>query len=170
MDFVTDRQTQLEVDFYIQCLWAKCPPANWISVTGSLEERLNQVLDMINQLSDTNQPVLEEGKKVTVTIPDAMYVSEQNDDRKRKGRKKYLPPPDFNPYKVFYDAGSTGLISQLSEMENDELKGILNRFTSTPYREYGSLSNRNLLINMIVVGIKNVATLGAEFGDYVLPN
>lgn len=85
-------------------------------------------------------------------------------------QKKYPVPDDLNPFQVFYDEGSPGLCQRLYALEIDQIKGILSNYTSIPRQEYSRKQNRELLVELAVQGIKNVATHGQEFGDYKLPD
>jgi hypothetical protein len=82
--------------------------------------------------------------------------------------KKYPVPEGLNPFKIFYDEGSPGLIHRLHNLPVDELKGLLSEFTEIPRKDYTPKQNREILINMLVQEIKNVATRSEAFGNYQL--
>lgn len=82
--------------------------------------------------------------------------------------KQYPVPEGFDPYRVFYDEGSPGLYRGLQALQVDELKGVLARFTSIPRKDYVRKQKHELLVEMAVQGVKEVATRGQAFGDYKL--
>lgn len=83
-------------------------------------------------------------------------------------QKKYPMPEGIDPFNTFYDMGSPGLYNQLCSLEADELKGILSKFTNIPRKEYARKQKQEVLIEMVVQGVKDIATRGAAFGDYKL--
>ncbi len=83
-------------------------------------------------------------------------------------QKKYPVPNDFDPYKIFYDHGSPGLYNALHLLNADELKGVLVRFTSLPRKDYVRKQKQDILVEMVVQGVRDIATRGAAFGDYKL--
>jgi hypothetical protein len=82
--------------------------------------------------------------------------------------KKYPVPEGFDPYKIFYDEGSPGLYRGLQALQVDELKGVLARFTTIPRKDYVRRQKQELLVEMAVQGVKEVATRGQAFADYKL--
>ncbi|MDD3023886.1 MAG: hypothetical protein PHE26_08310 [Syntrophomonadaceae bacterium] len=83
-------------------------------------------------------------------------------------QKQYPTPEGFDPYQVFYDEGSPGLFNALHKMEVDELKGVLGRFTDIPRKDFVRKQNQEILTEMAVQGVKEVAARGLAFGDYKL--
>ncbi len=83
-------------------------------------------------------------------------------------QKKYPVPEGFDPYKVFYDLGSPGLYNQLNLMGVDELKGVLANFTNLPRKDYARKQKQEILVEMAVQGVRDIATRGEAFGDYKL--
>lgn len=82
--------------------------------------------------------------------------------------KQYPVPEGFDPYKVFYDEGSPGLYNALQHLEADQIKGLLARFTTVERKDYSRKQNHQILVEMMVQGIKDVATRSEAFGDYKL--
>lgn len=88
---------------------------------------------------------------------------------KTGGKQKQYPVPDgFDPYQIFYDKGSPGLYNALSQLEIDEIKGVLARFTTVARKNFTRKQNRETLVQMAVQEVKDVATRGQAFGDYKL--
>ncbi len=103
----------------------------------------------------------------------AALESSGNEPTARKAKsvskqKKYPVPEGFDPYKIFYDEGGPGLYGRLQSLEVDELKGLLSQFTAIPRKDYVRKQNQEILVEMIVQAVKNVATRGQAFGDYKL--
>jgi len=83
-------------------------------------------------------------------------------------QKQYPVPEGLDPAKVFYDEGGPGLYRKLQGLQVDELKGLLSQFTAIPRKDYVRKQNQEMLVEMLVQAIKNVATRGQAFGDYKL--
>lgn len=83
-------------------------------------------------------------------------------------QKQYPVPEGFDPYQIFYDKGSPGLFNALKQLEIDELKGVLARFTSVARKDYTRRQNREILAEMAAQEVKDIATRGQAFGDYKL--
>lgn len=95
-------------------------------------------------------------------------VKPASKDKTASKQKQYPAPEGFDPYRVFYDEGSPGLYNALHNMEVDEIKGVLARFTSVARKDFTRKQNREILAEMAVQGVKDVATRGQAFGDYKL--
>jgi len=115
---------------------------------------------MARRLAEPFQAVLNEVLKAEVpaTRP-----------KKSGSKTKAYPVPDgFDPYQTFYDEGSPGLYSRLNVLTVDELKGILAKYTTVPRKDYTRKQKHEALVEMVVQGVKDVATRGQAFGDYKL--
>lgn len=98
-------------------------------------------------------------------------VAEAKAEKKKTGSgssktKKYPVPEGFDPYKIFYDEGSPGLYNRLQALEVEELKGVLTQFTNLPRPEYVRKQNHEILVQMVVQGVKEITSRGQAFGDY----
>ncbi|WP_054693999.1 hypothetical protein [Syntrophomonas palmitatica] len=82
--------------------------------------------------------------------------------------KQYPVPEGFEPYQIYYDEGSPGLYNKLQTLTADELKGVLAQYTAIPRAQYNRKQKSEDLAQMVVQGIKDVASRGQAFGDYKL--
>lgn len=95
-------------------------------------------------------------------------VTSKGKRQKTTKQRKYPVPEGFNPFEIFYNEGSPGLYHHLQSLEIEQLKGVLANFTNIPRQEYVNKRKREPLVEMVVQGVKDVATRGVSFGDYRL--
>lgn len=117
---------------------------------------------MAKRLARPFEALLTEVLSASATTP------ESKGKKTASRAKKYPVPEGFDPYKIFYDEGSPGLYRGLQALQVDELKGVLARFTSISRKDYVRRQKQELLVEMAVQGVKEVATRGQAFGDYKL--
>ncbi len=127
----------------------------------SLAQELENNKAMARRLAEPFQAMLVESLSNAGTKASRTEKSESK-------QKKYPVPDGFDPYKVFYDHGSPGLYTELNLLDIDELKGVLARFTNLPRKDYVRKQKQDVLLEMAVQGIKDIATQGEAFGDYKL--
>lgn len=126
----------------------------------SLAQELENNKAMARRLAEPFQAALSEAL--------ADSGARTKESKSSSKQKQYPVPEGFDPFKTFYDTGSPGLYNQLRPFEADELKGILAKFTSIPRKEYARKQKQEILIEMVVQGVKDIATRGEAFGDYKL--
>ncbi len=95
----------------------------------------------------------------------AEYLANNKREVSKPIQKHAIAPEGLNPFEIFYDAGSIGLISELERLSFDELEAVRIRFTAVK-REYNIVT----LIALIVQDVKNRCHRGAAFGDVKIPD
>lgn len=127
----------------------------------SLAQELENNKAMARRLAEPFQTMLIETLKETGKT--------SNRPGKSAGKqKKYPVPAGFDPYKTYYDHGSPGLYSELQRLDIEELKGVLAQFTKLARKDYVRKQKQDVLVEMAVRGVKDIATQGEAFGDYKL--
>ncbi len=133
---------------------------------GEFLRNLAQELDnnkaMARRLAEPFQAMLTE------ILADSGTRTTIKKEKSAAKQKQYPLPEGFDPYKIFYDVGSPGLYNQLNGLEVDELKGILDKFTNLPRKDYARKQKKEILVEMIIQEVKDRATRGVAFGDYKL--
>ena len=127
----------------------------------SLAQELENNKAMARRLAEPFQAVL------IATMNEAGKTSIRQGKSAGK-QKKYPVPAGFDPFKIYYDLGSPGLYNQLHLLNVDELKGVLAQFTKLPRKDYVHKQKQDVLVEMAVRGVKDIATQGEAFGDYKL--
>lgn len=128
----------------------------------NLAQELENNKAMARRLTEPFQALLTEALNQTGT------KTTSRSGKSEPKQKKYPIPNNFDPFKTFYDHGSPGLYNELHLLNVDELKGVLARFTNLPRKDYVRRQKQDILVEMAVQGVKDIATRGEAFGDYKL--
>lgn len=74
-------------------------------------------------------------------------------------------PDDFDPFRIYHDQGSVGLLAALQIFDAAQCKTILSQFALDPGRSYTRWRKQDRLATFIVERVKAVSEKGRVFLD-----
>ncbi|MEA1960741.1 MAG: hypothetical protein U9N81_05580 [Bacillota bacterium] len=93
-------------------------------------------------------------------LPDKAPVSPRIPKQKTE---KAIVPEGFDPFAIYYEQGSVGLLAALSDKDPAILKAILSHFALDPTRSYTRWRKQERLAEFIVQRVKAMSTKGSAF-------
>ncbi len=132
----------------------------------TIDHLLNAIVIFINKGYEEMDLLRERYPDLICPWCGGLHFSQKCRDKREQFIKEQPPRDlDFDPYAIFYNAGSLELRIKLQALSYGELEYIRKRFTTAPPAQ-----EFNLLIDLIVKDVKDRCHQGAAFGDYKLPD
>jgi hypothetical protein len=105
-----------------------------------------------------------------LSAPFIEYFNQQQEKRIQpvktlKKKEKDLLPEGFDPFAIYYEQGSIGLLAALADKDAGTLKAILSHFALDPTRSYSKWRKQERLAAFIIQRVKAMSSKGNAFVD-----
>lgn len=125
--------------------------------------------DFLRVLADEVEKNHALAKRLSVPLAD--YINQLPDKSMtsartpRKKPEKMPIPKGFDPFLIYYEQGSVGLMSALQAIDSATCKAILSHFALDPTRSYTRWRKKEKLADFIVERVKAMSNKGKVFLD-----